>query len=740
MTQRQFTPSRPHPAAAPLNPDSVGFEDLLRTPPHHREAELSVLSSILIDHDVLHDTLVSRLQPDMFYFRAHRLAYEAMRRVHQRGDPVDLVTLSEELTRTQHLDDVGGIAFLTGLADQSPTAAYATTHARIVHEQYQLRFAIQGARNVITAALAKDLGKVTLAAEQLIAPHPTEVRAQTYAAVANAAYEKILARMRGESDDLLRSGFAGLEKQHAGFARQSLTIVAARPSMGKAQPLDALILTADGFRRMGDLKLGDELASVDGAPSFVTGVYPQGRRTVYKVTFADGRSTLACDEHLWHVTDHGARTTQVLSTLHLRRLVSGRKGKHHLSVPLFSGHFGHQDQLPVDPELFGRALGDRSAERDHTALLAQVTDPGEPRLPASYLNAPRSARAALLRGLLDEGGLIEDADIAIPMASRALAEDIAVLVRSLGGEAAVRRLPAGGEVALRLPQYDGLFSCDGRRRRAQADAACPPSLQVTKVERVGESECQCIRVSHSSSLYVTDDFVVTHNTAFSMSVVHNLARARRHILVVSLEMPATELEMRRIAAAARVNLDRIIRGNLSPRDLERIEAAVHKYEECHVHYMDDPNTTLDAIRREARRLQRAGGLDMILIDYIGLLELNGPDKNDFDRLTRLSNRLKIMARELDVAMIALSQLSRAVEQRPDKRPMLSDLRQTGALEQDADVVMFLYRDEYYNRETLSPGVIEIILGKQRNGPTGIVRLIFQSMTASIHNLPQEAQA
>src|SRR6185503_6843681 len=168
-----------------------------------------------------------------------------------------------------------------------------------------------------------------------------------------------------------------------------LIIVAGRPSMGKAQALDARIKTRTGWKEMGELQVGDALASIDGAPSIVTGVYPQGVRQVYRLTFTDGRSAEACAEHLWRVHARTWEQPRILSTSDLMDLVDDRP-VNRFWIDRVSGHFGHDEALPVEPWALGASLGARQG--------GVVV---ESRIPVEYLNASRSTRMALLRGILD---------------------------------------------------------------------------------------------------------------------------------------------------------------------------------------------------------------------------------------------------------------------------------------------------------------------------------------------------
>ena len=214
-------------------------------------------------------------------------------------------------------------------------------------------------------------------------------------------------------------------------------------------------------------------------------------------------------------------------------------------------------------------------------------------------------------------------------------------------------------------------------------------------------------------------------TAFALNLALNAAKSNKSILIFSLEMSSSQLFQRFIAMEAGIGLQKIRTGFLSENDWGRMGLASETLMKTQLNIADLPNATVMEIRTIARRMKTAGKLDMILIDYLQLIKGNsGKNENRQQEISDISRSLKGIARELDVPIIALSQLSRATEQRADRRPMLSDLRESGAIEQDADMVAFLYRDDYYNEDSEAKGITEIIIGKQRNGPVGTVKLRF----------------
>ena len=215
-------------------------------------------------------------------------------------------------------------------------------------------------------------------------------------------------------------------------------------------------------------------------------------------------------------------------------------------------------------------------------------------------------------------------------------------------------------------------------------------------------------------------------TSFALGIAaHAALEAQTPVLFFSLEMSHLELTQRLLCAEARVDATRMRNGRLHESDWPKISHAVGRLAEAPMYIDDNPHLTVMEIRAKARRLNsRAGGLGLIIIDYLQLMTGRHNAENRQVEVSEMSRGLKILARELEVPVVALSQLSRNLEMRADKRPQLADLRESGSLEQDSDVVMFIYREELYNPETPDRGTAEIIVSKHRNGPTGAVQLAF----------------
>lgn len=229
-------------------------------------------------------------------------------------------------------------------------------------------------------------------------------------------------------------------------------------------------------------------------------------------------------------------------------------------------------------------------------------------------------------------------------------------------------------------------------------------------------------------------------TTFAMNLVENaLLNTDKAVVVFSLEMPSEQLMMRSLSSLARVNQGKVRTGQLDNDDWPKIVGAVDRIKDKKLFIDDTAGISPSEMRTRLRRIVREHGeLGLVMVDYLQLMQIPGFGEGRTNEISEISRSLKAMAKEFNVPMIALSQLNRSLEQRPNKRPVNSDLRESGAIEQDADVIMFIYRDEVYHPDTEYKGVAEIIIGKQRNGPIGKCRLAFIGQYTRFENLSADA--
>lgn len=687
----------------------------LRVPPHSVEAEQSVLGGLLLDNSAS-DRAGDLLTDNDFYRYEHKLIYAAIMALISGNKPADVITVFEHLQSLGKSNDVGGLGYLNALANSVPGAANLRRYAEIVRERAILRKLVETSDEIATKALNPQGTPVSIIldeAESKIFKIGEEGsrNKQGFHSLDNLVVSLIdrvqeLADSGAGEVTGVPSGFIDLDRMTAGFQGGDLIILAARPSMGKAQPLDARVRTRGGWKAMGELAVGDALASVDGRPSIVTGVYPQGVRQAYRITFSDGRSTECCAEHLWRVSTSADSTPRILST---RDVMLGLKdhGPEHWWIECASGEFGQSDVSTPAPYRLG----------------SQVAAGHVARIPREYLEARRSVRSELVQGLLcglpigSERVRVGAERVELSVSSQMLATDVAELVRSLGGWCAIRR-ESGATVCQITPSVK--------------------RLTITSIEATRETVCQCISVSHPERLYITDQDIVTHNTAFALNIAEHVAvKERKPVVVFSMEMGASQLALRMVGSLGRIDQQHLRTGALNDDEWGRLSEVLDLLHGVHLFIDETPALTPGEVRARARRQARQfGQLGLIVVDYLQLMSGSGSSsgENRATEISEISRGLKALAKELQCPVIALSQLNRSVETRTDKRPMMSDLRESGAIEQDADVIMFIYRDDYYNKESKEPGVAEIVIGKQRNGPVGTIKLAFMKPLTKFENL------
>ncbi len=227
-------------------------------------------------------------------------------------------------------------------------------------------------------------------------------------------------------------------------------------------------------------------------------------------------------------------------------------------------------------------------------------------------------------------------------------------------------------------------------------------------------------------------------TAFAINIAqHAAAKEQLPVAIFSMEMPSEQIAMRMLSSLGRIDQHKVRTGKLADDDWPRLTHAVGILSEIKLFIDDTPALTPGDLRARCRRLAREHGLALVVIDYLQLMHVPGTNENRATEISEISRSLKALAKELKVPIIALSQLNRSLEQRGDKRPVMSDLRESGAIEQDADLIMFIYRDEVYNEDSPDKGVAEIIIGKQRNGPIGSRKLRFFGEYTTFENLAHE---
>src|SRR5215831_5947904 len=695
-------------------------------PPHDVAAEQCVLGGMLLSKDAISD-VVEVIRPIDHYRPAHQLIHEAILDLYSRGEPADVITVANELTRRAEITRVGGAPYLHTLISSVPTAANAGYYARIVRERAILRRLVEAGTRIVQFGYAGDAD-----ADELVDRAQAEVFAVTDRRIAED-YHSLSEIMPGALEEIeaigahgggisgVPTGFADLDALTNGLHPGQMVVIAARPAVGKALALDTPLVTPAGWTTMGRVRTGDLLVGADGKPVRVVAVTDvMDGRPCYQVEFSEGEVIVADESHRWLTwTSHAAGFVppQVVSTgqmaAALRSPALGGRSRYAVAMPRPLDL--PEADLPVPPYALGAALAGRAvasqAVASHAMASRAVVGAGawpnaqpagaDGRIPPGYLRASAAQRRELLAGLLGVERVAGPARIELP--NPAAAEDVRELIHSLGFQS----------------------TADSPRAIRFTDAL--PWRYVVAVRPVASVPVRCVHVDNADHLYLAGRAMIpTHNSALALDFARSATiRHQQPTVVFSLEMGRNEITMRLLSAEARVPLNVMRTGQMSDDDWTRLARRMSEVADAPLYIDDSPNMSLMEIRAKCRRLKQRENLRLVIIDYLQLMSSARRVENRQQEVSEMSRSLKLLAKELDVPVVAVSQLNRGPEQRNDKRPMLSDLRESGSIEQDSDVVILLHREDAYERESPRAGEADMIVAKHRNGPTTTVTVAFQ---------------
>ena len=533
-----------------------GPED--RLPPQDVAAEQSALGSMMLSKDAIAECSEIVKAQD-FYRPAHETIFEASVDLYARGEPVDAITVGDELTKRGDLQRVGGTAYLHQLIAAVPTAANASYYAEIVAERAVLRRLVEAGTRIVQIGYAGgDVEDIVNAAQ-----------AEVYAVAENRGgddYRPLSALIEPTMDEIehaagatgdmtgVPTGFTDLDELTNGLHPGQMVIVAARPAVGKALALDTPLPTPTGWTTMGEVSVGDKVLGADGRPTAVVAATEvMLDRPCFEVEFSDGSVIVADEEHLWSVVIAGE--AQVVTT---------------------------------------------AVVRQHREALVDVT----------------VAR--------DEG--------------------------------------AGGLKAT--------------------------TWAIAEVRAVSSVPVRCIQVSNADHLYLAgQSSIPTHNSTFALDIARSAAiKAGMPTVVFSLEMSRTEITMRLLSAESEIPLQNMRKGTMRDRDWTRLAETQGRITDAPLFIDDSPNMSLMEIRAKCRRLKQQHNLKLVIVDYLQLMSSGKRVESRQQEVAEFSRALKLLAKELEVPLIALSQLNRGPEQRTDKKPQMSDLRESGCLTADTRVL------------------------------------------------------
>lgn len=772
-----------------------------RTIPHSLEAEQGILGCIFLDPNESMPVCLERIKsgPEAFYDIRHKEIYAVLVKMFEGREAIDVITVQSELKKRQSLEGCGGITYLAQLQDVVPSASNITFYIStllekeilrkiINHSALSMELAYEGSGN-LEAVISEFETSALAIAQPLIEKGERNVREL----VKNRLSFWEDCHERGGGMLGISTGFRELDKMTNGLQKGDMIVIAARPSLGKAQPLTSQVLTPTGFKLMGEIAVGDMVIGSDGKAHAVTGVYPQGIKQVYRVLMSDGTSTRCCKEHLWFTQTRNERrkgcagsvknTQEIINTIH--RADGG--SRNHVIPTVLPVQFSGINDLPIHPWLMGALIGDGTLgggsilfHKPEADVLEKVksllpdsdcatdlnglglrikrkhrsNEPSEVMgaivkmglnvnsedkfIPEDYLMASVQDRVELLRGLLDTDGFAVGTCMEYTTSSERLMKDFMFLVRSLGG---ICRMTS------RIPVYSYKGNKHNGKRNYRANiwfkdqSIIPVSSEkhlrkikstdkhvhrsIKSIEVDGFEECQCIAIDSSDHLYVTDNFIVTHNTSLAMNIAEHVAMSENiPVGVFSLEMTAESLVGRLVASRSRVNERSLTSGVATIDDMKRVATASLQVSKAPIYIDDTGGLTIGQLRAKARRWVAQKGVGLIVIDYLQLLK-TAKKKDRREEVDEISTQIKAMAKDLGVPVVVICQLNRELDKQSERKPRLSDLRESGQIEQDADVVGMLYNND---PQAMSRGdrvlPVSLLIAKQRNGPTGDVNLTF----------------
>jgi replicative DNA helicase len=760
-------------------PSAGGFD---KQPPQDLAAEQSVLGGMMLSKDAIAD-VIEVLGPGDFYRPAHQAVYDCILDLYGRGEPADPVTVSAELERRGELGRVGGAPYLHTLIATVPTAANAGYYAEIVAEKAILRRLVEAGTRIVqlgyNGAEGDEIDQVVDRAQAAIYEVTERRTSEDYTSLEELlqpTMDEIDAiASRGGSSLGVPTGFVDLDEVTNGLHPGQMIIVAARPGVGKALALDTPLPTPLGWTTMGEVQVGDELLGADGAPTRVVAATEIMRdRPCYEVEFSDGTVLVADARHQWLTETRASRRAAVCTTEEIAatlRCASADARLNH-SVPNAEPLRLPETHLPLPPYTLGVWLGDADradpeiswhVEEDGFDLVSDgrldsaVRDVargmgllGNKHIPQVYLRASEGQRRALLAGLLDADGTVTaEGGVRFRVTNRRLAEDLRELVVSLGYRCGLttRQVDGSAELStayvLTFGTGDTVFRLERKRllhkeRQRGLNLSRTGSRFVVEVRPIPSVPVRCVEVDNAAHLYLAGwAMVPTHNSTLGLDFVRSCSVKHSMTSVIfSLEMSKTEIVMRMLSAEAKIRLADMRGGRMTDDDWTRLARRMSEISEAPLFVDDSPNMTMMEIRAKARRIKQRHDLKLIVVDYLQLMTSGKRVESRQQEVSEFSRQLKLLAKELEVPVIAISQLNRGPEQRTDKRPMLSDLRESGSLEQDADMVILIHRPDAWERDDPRAGEADLILAKHRAGPITTITVAHQLHYSRFSDLAQ----
>ena len=633
-----------------------------RVPPHNLDAEVSVLGSMLLSRDAIAE-VSEFVGPEDFYRGAHRTIYESVRNLYDRGEPVDPVTVADELDRRGTLSDIGGALAIADLVARVPTAANALYYARIVAEHAVRRRLIDAGTQITRLGYeAEEADEAVDSAEGLVYQVAQRNRGREFASMKElltASFE-LIERLHDNNSAItgLATGFVDFDECTAGLQPANLVILAARPAMGKCVSGSTAVLdpTTGALRRIDEIiEAGDStpfhVASLSSdlalRPRRPTELFDNGVQPVVRLRTRLGREMVVTRTHPFLTID---------GWVPLAILAPGAR----IAAPRALPFFGAQERPDAEVAFVAQTMREDSSP--------------EAAVPEAFFQLPRRQVALFLDRLFAcdvlAAARADDrrAPVECTTGSATLAAQVQHLLLRFGISAAVS--------STRDREGTERFTVEVLGRVAGTSGLCWD--EIVSIESAGEERVYDLEVPGDHN-FVAGDLIVHNSTLVTNIATHVAVNLRRPAVLFSLEMSQMELVLRILAGEAKVDSERLRTGRLQEADWPKLSQAMGRLAEAPLFIDDTAGINLLEIRSKCRRLKQQHGLDLVVLDYLQLMQPSRRIDNRVQEVAEISRGLKILAKELDVPVIALSQLSRKPEDRSDRRPQLADLRDSGCL-------------------------------------------------------------
>ena len=726
-----------------------------KVPPQALALEEAVLGAIMLDRDAM-SVVLDILRPSSFYTEAHSLIFQAMQRLFELSQPIDLLTVMEQLKKSADLETVGGPAYLASLTNKVASAANIEFHARIISQKFIQRELIRVSTGIIRDAYedTTDVFDLLDDAEKGLFAIAEQNMSRGYEAMASLASKvhKQLQEVKDKENGLtgVPSGFTELDRLTSGWQPSDLIIIAARPGMGKCLGKGTKILLFNGtFKKVEDIEVGDFLMGDDSAPRQVLSL-ARGQEQMYWIRQNKGIDYRVNESHILSLkksrTEGAGERGSILDISVRDFLAKSSKFRNNYKGFKVAVEFSEK-KVPIAPYFLGVWLGDgrssdvRIASQD-VEIVAFLTEYAKglnlnlpayeakdkcpvysisagkygntnsgfslqaklrklnvlhnKHIPKDYLVNSIQKRLELLAGLIDTDGhyLVQSNGYEITQKNEALTQQIKFLCDSLGFRTSLKAKKATiasisfETTVYRLRIYGDIDKIPVRIKRKKANPwKSPINWQVTgiSIEKDIIDDYYGFELD-GNGRFLLEDMTVTHNTALVLSAARNTAvEFRKGVAIFSLEMSSIQLALRMIAMEAEVSSSKLRNGQFDQDESTRLNQAIERIGEAPIYIDDTAAINVFELRAKCRRMKMQHDIQLIIIDYLQLMSGGGDNQrgNREQEVSAISRALKSLAKELNVPVIALSQLSRAVETRGgSKRPQLSDLRESGCLTGD----------------------------------------------------------